>query len=62
MTKPDGEGVPGHAAPMEWTLVDDPNDRPGMTPEEIQRFLDRPIDGVGPLRSTSTEEETDGRA
>jgi hypothetical protein len=54
------EGVPGHAAPMKWVLVKNPNDEPGMTPEEIDKFLNRPIEGVGRLPSSNAKEATDG--
>jgi hypothetical protein len=65
VTQPDEdmnrEGVPpGHAAPMEWTLVTNPNEQRGMTSEEVERFLDRPITGMGPLRSEKTREESNG--
>lgn len=61
MSEPKG----GYNAPIEFTVTP-PEKKPppsrGMTPDEVQRFLDQPIPGVGSFRGVrdATEEEING--
>lgn len=59
------EGVYGHNAPIQFTVTLPGEKKPpsrGMTPDELQRFLDQPIEGVGSFRGArdATEEEING--
>jgi hypothetical protein len=57
------EKQPGHSAPIVMKIVKNPNYERGMTQEEIQRFLDAPVQPVGPLRGKrATEEDLDVEA
>lgn len=55
----------GYNAPIQFTVTE-PGKKPpparGMTVDEVQRFLDQPIDGVGSFRGVrdATEEEIHG--
>lgn len=59
------EPTAGHSAPIQFTVTE-PGKKPppsrGMTPDEVQRFLDQPIQGVGSFRGVrdATEEEING--
>ena len=55
----------GYNAPIEFTVTLPGEKKPparGMTPDEVQRFLDQPIQGVGSFRGVrdATEEEIHG--
>ena len=59
------EAQGGYNAPIQFTVTP-PDKKPppdrGMSPDEVQRFLDQPIQGVGSFRGArdATEEEING--
>jgi hypothetical protein len=61
MSEPQG----GYNAPIQFTVTPPGEKKPpprGMTVDEVQRFLDQPIEGVGSFRGVrdATQEEING--